>query len=109
MSNTPFCNIRGTVLPGNPKAPGLQPIPKATDMNSIIKALEALTNNYNYLQQMFNSGKGDYFEDRNLRTTTVTRVYDRTDQTKQTYVDVAQITGAVFVNPITGQRLIWKQ
>lgn len=99
----PVCNIQGTVQPPSASLPGLQPIPKATDLQSALKAIQALTNNFNYLL----SAPGNFTENPNLRTYKTVRVFQPGNSA--VYVDVQQITSMTLVNPLTGQTIKWTQ
>lgn len=95
----PFCNIAIATPPADPKAPlGLQQIPKGANLQQITNIVN---NNFNQL------AKGNYVENRRLRQTTITRIFDPSNHA--TFVDVKQITALTFVNPITGQHITWSQ
>jgi hypothetical protein len=103
MSNAPVCNVKGVVLPPSAKLPVLQPIPKATDLPSALKAIQALTNNFN---TVYNSSGGNFVELPQYRTYQTVRVYDPADNS--VYVDVQQITRMVF-GDATGNTITWNQ
>ena len=130
----PVCNIN----PKNPApislAPALPSIPVATDLASLIAAVNALRQlTIQYFNQVpgnsntgFNgtpgqpgapgavgggggfSPVGSFAETPGSRTTVTTRIYDPNDPTNETYVDVKQITGLTFANK-TGQTIKWSQ
>lgn len=116
MSNAPVCNVHGV-----PPIPAqvlvhMQPIPRATDLASALRAIQAITNNFNTLIRAQNvnnttnltSGKsGDFKEISSARTTKTVRVYNPDD--KEQFVDVKQITGLVFLDGVTGRTLTWQQ
>lgn len=98
-NGAPFCNISIATPKADPQKPvGLQQIPRGATNQQIINITN---NNFNQLV------KGNYFENRALRQTVITRVFDPNDSS--TFVDVKQITSLTFVNPVTGQRITWKQ
>lgn len=102
MSNPPVCNVAGPVKFPDQALAKFQPIPKPTDLPSVIKAIQAITNNFYTLAR-----SGNFIENRNLRTYQTVRVFnpENTDQ----WVDVLQITGLTFVDPVTGRTLVWRQ
>lgn len=102
MPNAPVCNVKGVVLEPNQKLSPFQPIPKATDLPSALRALQAITNNFNTLLKA-----GNFVEQRQFRTFQTVRVFNP-DDTSQ-WVDVQQITGLTFIDPVTGRTLTWKQ
>jgi len=107
MSNdAPFCNVKGVTIPGTPQLPSLQPIPKATDLPSALRAIQAMTNNFNTLYNTFVK-TGNFVELRQFRTTEIVRIYNPQDASQ--FVDVQQITGLTFQDPVTGRLLTWKQ
>ena len=118
----PVCNINPKNPPPQSKAPALPSIPVATDLQSLIAAVNALRQlTIQYFNQITPSnplnpvnpanpspGVGDFTEDVPARTTVTTRIYDPNDPTNETYVDVEQITGLKFANQ-TGQTILWSQ
>lgn len=102
MSEPPVCNVQGPVKFPNQTLAKFQPIPKATDLPSAIAALQAITNNFNTLLRA-----GNFVEQRQLRTFQTVRV-SNPDNAEQ-WVDVLQITGLTFMDPVTGRTLIWRQ
>ena len=77
---------------------GLDTTPPVVTSQQIINITN---NNFNQLI------KGNYVEDKALRQTVVTRIFDPQDP--NTFVDVRQITALTFVNSLTGQRITWGQ
>ena len=132
----PVCNIS----PKNPApislAPALPSIPVATDLQSLIAAVNALRQlTIQYFNQVPSNSDtgvnnpgpigapgapgavgggggfspvGSFAETPGSRTTVTTRIYDPNDPTNETYVDVKQITGLTFANK-TGQTIKWSQ
>lgn len=99
MANAPFCNVEIAKPTGKPHSPtGLQPIPP----NATLQQITNIVNN-NFKQLI----KGNYVEDRASRQTVVTRIFDPSNP--DVYVDVRQITGVLFVNPLTGQTVTWNR
>ena len=130
----PVCNINPKNPPPQSLAPTLPSIPIATDVPSLIAAVNALRQ---WIIQYTNQGQGgsggpnnqnqgggttppggggggtpgnlsNFTEVPNSRQTTTTRIYDPNDPTNQTYVDVQQITAINFANK-AGQTVKWKQ
>ena len=128
----PVCNINPkNPIPPQSLAPTLPSIPIATDLPSLIAAVNALRQ---WVIQYTNQGQGgsggrnnqnkgggispgsggsngnlsNFTEVPNSRQTTTTRIYDPNDPTNQTYVDVKQITAFNFANK-AGQTVKWKQ
>ena len=130
----PVCNINPKNPPPQSLAPTLPSIPIATDVPSLIAAVNALRQ---WIIQYTNQGQGgsggpnnqnqgggttppggrgggtpgnlsNFAEVPNSRQTTTTRIYDPNDPTNQTYVDVKQITALDFANK-AGQTVKWKQ
>ena len=127
----PVCNISPKNPPPQSLAPTLPSIPIATDVPSLIAAVNALRQ---WIIQYTNQGQGgsggpnnqnqgggtnpgggggggnlsNFTEVPNSRQTTTTRIYDPNDPTNQTYVDVKQITALDFANK-AGQTVKWKQ
>ena len=130
----PVCNISPKNPPPQSTAPALPSIPVATDLQSLIAAVNALRQlTIQYFNQVpgnsntgFNgtpgqpgkpgtpgggggfSAIGNFAEDVPARTVVTTRIYDPNDPTNETYVDVEQITGLKFANR-TGQTILWSQ
>lgn len=102
MSNAPVCNVQGVVKEPDQKLNPFQPIPKATDLPSALRAIQAITNNFYTL-----SRSGNFVEQRNLRTFETVRVFNPDDTNM--WVDVLQITGITFIDPVTGRTLTWRQ
>ena len=53
-------------------------------------------------------GGGNFIEVPASRITTTTRIYDPNDPTQETYIDVNQISGLEFNDPL-GNTIIWRQ
>lgn len=104
MSNgtPPVCNVQGVVKLPDQALAKFQPIPKATDLPSALKAIQAITNNFYTLARA-----GNFIENRSLRTYQTVRVFNPEDTSQ--WVDVLQITGLTFVDPVTGRTLVWRQ
>lgn len=102
MSNPPVCNVQGPVRLPDQKLAKFAPVPPATDLQGVIRALQVINNNFNMLARF-----GNFTENRNLRTYQTVRVFnpDNTDQ----WVDVLQITGLTFIDPVSGRTLVWRQ
>lgn len=103
MSDTPLvCNVQGPVKFPDQKVSKFAPVPAATDLPSALNAIRIITNNFNTLLRA-----GNFTELRQFRTFQTNRVFnpDNPDQ----WVDVQQITGLVFQDPVTGRFLTWKQ
>ena len=99
MANAPYCNITIATPAANPGSPvGLQHIPQNSTLQQMINYVN---NNFNLL------ARGNFVENRAMRQTTITRIYDPSNPAN--YVDVRQITGLQFVNAATGQLLGWRQ
>lgn len=100
MSNqAPVCNVSISTPVADPKKPlGLQQIPRGSSNQQIINIVN---NNFNQLI------KGNFQENRTLRRSVVTRIFDPSDNTA--FVDVEQITHIQFLNPLTGQTITWSQ
>lgn len=122
MSDAPFCNVKGTVVvPGQSVATVLQPVPKATDLSSLIKAVAALTNNFNALNgqivnQSFSSGavtkqdpskKPAWIEDRGARVVEKVKVFNPDDESQ--FVEVEQIKSFTMKNAKTGEIFKWQR
>lgn len=98
----PVCNVKGPVKFPDQKVNPFQSIPKAVDLPSAIQAINTITNNFNTLAKF-----GNYVEVRNQRTYELVRVYNP-ENTEQ-WVDVAQITGLLFLDPVSGRTITWRQ
>lgn len=95
----PFCNVSIANPKADPQKPlGLQQIPRGANNNTITNIVN---NNFNQLI------KGNFFENKALRQTVITRIFDPSDSS--VFVDVRQITALHFVNNITGQVITWRQ
>lgn len=102
MSKPLVCNVAGPVRFPDQTMAKFQPIPRATDLPSVINAINAITNNFYTLARA-----GNFVENRNLRTYQTVRVFNPEDTNQ--WVDVLQITGLTFVDPVTGRTLVWRQ
>jgi len=127
MSNdAPVCNVKGVVQePNQSVTSDFQAIPKATDLASALAAIQALANNMNNLFRRGNfvqshvggisgfstkkaaAAPGNYIEVQARRVYKTVRVYNPQDATQ--YVDVKQIVGLTFVDPVTRRTIVWKQ
>ena len=120
----PVCNVNQTGKPVQVGGPALPAIPKATDLASAIKAINAIAQTVNIIVNNgvpsnpggVNPGGGftsnpaqnaNFNEIRAQRISQTQRIYNPQDKTQ--YVDVNQITGLTFLDPQTKQTLIWKQ
>lgn len=56
-----------------------------------------------------NPNYGNFIEIPSARVTKTTRIYDPNDPSKQTYVDVAQVTGITWLDSRSGQTVKWSQ
>lgn len=112
----PVCNIN----PKNPipasKAPGLPSIPIATDLPSLIAAVNALRQLLLQLLGQIPASSNtitvkpsNFIEAPNSRVTVQNTIYDPNDPTNETYVTVNQITHLEFIDPISGQTIVWSQ
>jgi len=125
----PVCNINPRSQPPASRAPSLPSIPLASDLPSLIAAVNALRQlTIQYFNQVGPPGGGNttfitnptnpnnqpgispssFAEVTAARVTTITRIYDPNDPTQETYIDVKQITGLQFANK-TGQVINWSQ
>ena len=129
----PVCNINPKSPVPASKAPALPSIPVATDLATALAAINALrqwiiqftsplttnpgpTTGPGGFQQPSpttvnvpgGGAVGNFSENTTKRVITTTRIYDPNDPTKQTYIDVQQITGLQFVNK-SGQTIVWAQ
>ena len=100
---TSVCNVQGVVRQPDQKISQVQGIPRATDLDSALKAIQAIVNNLSSQQTI---SPGNFTEDTSRRTSQTVRVYNPTDHSQ--YVDVEQITGLTFVDQNTGRTLVWK-
>lgn len=98
MASAPYCNVSIARPGGDPQKPGgIQQIPPGATLQQVTNIVN---NNFRNIQS------GKYVEDRALRQTTLTRIFDPSDSS--VYVDVEQITGMFFVNDTTGQVMSWR-
>lgn len=116
MSTAPICYINPPPPSAEPVKPTIPAIPVATDLASAIKAINTLTQIVQQITNQVGSSSGgggasvktaNFSEDKSKRTTIITRVFNPTDKTQ--FVDVKQITGLTFHNPVTKQTITWKQ
>lgn len=99
MASAPFCNVEIAKPAGKPQSPvGIRPIPPGTKPDA---AWTIINNNFNQLL------KGNFTENRALRQTTITRVYDPRDTS--IFLTVRQVTGVVWSNSLTGQTISWNR
>jgi hypothetical protein len=97
VTNTPYCNVKLVQEPGKPHASNrLQRIPPSANLSQVINIVN---NNFSAMT------KGNYVE--NARQTVVTRIYNPQDSSQ--YVDVRQIVGIQFANPLTGQTVTFRR
>ena len=112
----PVCNISPKNPPPQSLAPALPSIPVATDLASLIAAVNALRQltiqYFNQVPPSTNTTNGpiltDFTEIPAARVVTTTNIYDPNDPTGETFVTVAQITGLTFANN-AGQTIVWSQ
>lgn len=99
MATAPYCNVSVARPPADPtKAKGISPIPPGATLQQLIRIVN---NNFTNLV------KGNFAENRALRQSTVTRIYDPSDHAS--FVDVRQITSVTWVNNQTGQTVTWQR
>lgn len=98
----PVCNVKGPVKFPDQKLNPFESIPKATDLPSALRAIQSITNNFNTLARF-----GNYVENRNARAYEIVRVFNP-NNTNQ-WVDVAQITRLLFIDPVSGRTITWQQ
>lgn len=121
----PVCVIQPTEPIQVPKGQQLPPIPIATNLLSAIQAINAMRQLIIVmLGQISPNGqptpgggfssnlppdpkKANFKEVRAARQTTTMRIYDPTN--RNNYVDVQQITGLTFIDPLTSQTINWQQ
>jgi len=98
MSNqAPYCNIQIATPAADPKkATGIRQIPHGSNLTQIINIVN---NNF------ANLIKGNFKENRALRQSTITRIFDPSNH--NVYVDVRQITSVTWENNQTGQTVVW--
>lgn len=99
MASAPYCNVEvatPNAKPGSPK--GFQTIPANASLQQITNIVN---NNFKNLIS------GSYTEDKSQRTAGIVRIFDPNDSSS--YVDVRQITRAVWVNSTTGQTIVWQR
>lgn len=126
MSNAPVCNINPPSPSAEPTVPSIPAIPVATDLQSAIRAINTMrgiiqtmtnqiaNNNSGARTTSFKSSgstkkNSDFAELTAKRTTATKKIYQNNDPSTGVFVEVKQITGLTFLNPVTGQRISWKQ
>jgi hypothetical protein len=103
MATSPIvCNVKGVVKFPDQKINPFESIPKAVDLPSAIKAINAITNNFNTLARF-----GNYIENRNVRAYQIVRVFNPLNTAQ--WVDVQQIVGLQFIDPVSGRTIVWQQ
>lgn len=120
MAGAPICYINPPPPTAEPVAPTIPAIPVATDLASALSAI-------NLMRQIIQTGGGQIpggagagggtiarkKNDANFKELKVKRVYATTrvfnPQNSNQYVDVKQITGLTFQDPITKQEIVWTQ
>ena len=122
----PVCNIKQRVPVASPQIPNFPAIPKAWDLPSALRAIQALTQivqilTSQYPGNQFNQGdtlvggaskkdsasNGDFTEMKDRRQTKETRIYDPND--KEVFVDVKQITGLTFFDKVSKHFVKWER
>lgn len=107
-------NIDGAQGKISQKLTNVQPIPRATDLDSALKAIQAITNNLNTSSGATGTSPANtssavqaaaFLEDKSFRLTQTVRIFNPADNTQ--YVDVVQITQMLFRDP-NGNTLFWK-
>lgn len=126
----PVCNVNPANPPPQSVAPKLPSIPLAsTDPLSLQNAVNAIRQwIIQYTNQTNSAGNNSVnitnpgnkvgtvtkpaitanFNVTSQRTT-ITRIYDPNDPTKQTYVDVEQVVGVEWQDLVSGQLITWSQ
>jgi hypothetical protein len=122
MASAPICYINPPAPSAEPVAPTIPAIPVATDLQSVIQAVNTIAqilrsmNNQQDLgppqrltDATVNSKKhrSDFHEVVTKRVVKKVRVFN--PQNKSQFVDVKQITGLTFANKLTGQQINWTQ
>ena len=119
----PICYINPPAPTAEPIAPTIPSIPVATDLQSLIQAVNTIAQ---IIRTMNNQDPGpgqritgltvnnepkkhrsDFHEVVQKRIVQKVRVYN--PQNHKQYVDVNQITGLTFANKLTGQQIDWAQ
>lgn len=128
MSSAPVCLINPPAPPFPTKAPILIPVPNPIDLQSALKAIQALRQNLMIMQNymirnntlvepvnIFNAfgqsaaqkpTKANSFTEIHRQTKT-TRIFDPNDKT--VFVDVEQVTSLTLQDKTTQQTLTWNQ
>lgn len=121
----PVCKINPAAEPILPRPITPMAIPIATDLQSLIQAVNAMrqillnlnipsnntgTNGGGFIANNPNGNpnkQANFQEVVQKRVTQKIRVFNANDKTQ--YVDVQQITGLTFVDPANGQTINWSQ
>lgn len=126
----PVCNVNQRIPRPNPSIPLVPPIPRATDLPSALRAIQALTQAIQILSNQhpptqFNQGdviinnvgggggtrrsnpnsNGDFVEIRERRETSDQRIYDPND--REVYVDVKRIDSLTFFDKVSRHFVKW--
>lgn len=126
MSNAPVCHINPPIPGAEPTQPPLPAIPIATDLQSALAAINTMrmiiqtmnNQNQNNNNKPFSgfrtndSGQkknSNFQEVTSKRTTTTKKIYQNNDPSTGVFVEVKQITGLTFLNPVSKQEISWKQ
>ena len=119
MASAPICYINPPPPSAEPVAATIPAIPVATDLQSVIQAVNTITQ---ILRDMTNQNPNpgritdlvvnnkkaaNFTEVVGTRRTKLVKVTDPNDP--NTYVVTKQITGLTFHNPVTKQNITWKQ
>lgn len=125
MSNAPICNITPPAPPSVTPVTGLPAIPVATDLGSLIAAVNAIRQVLNQMNHVIptviegfsNTTKpqkknpkpqtANFQEVTTKRVTKTVKVSNPQDPTQ--YVMVKQITGLTFQNSQTKETITWSQ
>ena len=117
----PICYINPPPPTAEPVAPTLPAIPAATDLQSVIQAVNTITQILRSMNNQQDGGpqrftdatvnskkkRSDFHEVVKKRIVKKVRVFN--PQNKSQFVDVKQITGLTFANKLTGQEITWEQ
>jgi hypothetical protein len=132
VSEINHCNAPGPVKLPDQQLSTFQPVPKATDLASALKAIQALSNNMTMLLQSgafplspgwdqfyppFPGGggagskppqkEGNFVELRPKRIVKKVKIYNPDD--REQWVEVEQIVGLTFQDPKSGRTISWRQ
>lgn len=118
----PFCNITGVKIEGNPQLPGLQAIPRATDLQSLIRAVNTLTHNFNVINNFLTNPGPNVINNidqggkaqkppvyQEVRSARVTREVTITDPDSGAEFTFNQIDAFTFADPRTGNKFSWRR